>query len=266
VASGHVEEIVLPGPNACRAALESEGSRPSRLLIREGETGPRLRELAELARKRRLPTERVSRETLDRLSPHTPHQGAVLILREWTYADESVLRPSPGEKSFILILDHLQDVGNLGAILRSAYLCGVTGVAIPKARAAGITPGVVRASAGAAIHLPVCRVPNVAAAIRDLKERGVWVFGLDAEGASILETDLSGPLALVVGGEDQGLSRLAREECDLVVSIPMRRGRVGSYNASVAAAIALWEISRREGKEGGGPEAHPAGGGGKGAR
>ncbi len=237
--------LTVVGVNAVRALLESGRVKPREVLLKTGPPAPRLEELRALAGKRGVPVRAVPRETLDRMAGDEVHQGAAAILPEWPYLGEGDLTDRADPKTFLLILDHLQDAGNMGAILRSAHLCGATGVVIPNARAVQVTAAVLRASAGAAAHLDIHRVANLVSAIRRLKEAGAWVFGLDAGGTrSLLKADLTVPLALVIGGEHQGLSRLVRERCDLVLSLPMA-GRTGSFNASVAAGVALFEVMRQ---------------------
>ena len=152
-----------------------------------------------------------------------------------------------GEPPLLVVCDEISDPHNLGAIIRTAECAGAHGVIIPKRRSAGLTAVVAKTSAGAVSYLPVARVPNIPQLLKGLKERGLWVFGTAAEGAAPLyQTDLRGPAAVVIGSEGEGMSRLVREECDFLVSIPMR-GRISSLNASAAAAILLYEALRQRG-------------------
>ena len=149
------------------------------------------------------------------------------------------------EKPFVIVCDEVSDPHNLGAIIRSAECAGAHGVVIPKRRSAGLTAIVDKASAGAAEHMAIARVPNIPAALKQLKDSGLWVYGTAADGQSGLwETDFSGAMALVIGSEGEGMGRLVRESCDYVVSLPMR-GRLGSLNASAAAAIVMYEVLRQ---------------------
>lgn len=249
------EPLVLAGFNAVLAALRSDRLEPVELTLRDERGRQRLAPLVEAARRRGVPVRTLSPERLDRLSGGEAHQGAVLTVRAWPYRDEtdlSTIAGKEGEPAFLVILDHLQDVGNLGAVIRSAHLCGADGVVIPRDRAAQVTPAVVRASAGAAALTDVYRVTNVVQTVGKLKQAGVWVLGLDANGSRALpQADLTVPLALVLGGEHRGLSRLVRETCDELFRLPMR-GVIGSFNASVAAGIALAEVLRQR---------HPVAGG-----
>src|SRR5690606_23729021 len=175
-------------------------------------------------------------------------QGVVAVAAPRAYVSlEDILQRAAdqGEPPLILLLDEVQDPHNLGSLLRSADGAGAHGVVVPKRRSAGLTMTVARTSAGAVEYVPVAQVPNLVQAVRTLQERGLWVVGADMAGEQTLwEADLTGPMAVVVGGEDKGLGRLVRESCDLLVRIPMR-GRVNSLNAGVAGALVLFEIARQ---------------------
>jgi 23S rRNA (guanosine2251-2'-O)-methyltransferase len=203
-----------------------------------------------LAREHGVPVEVRLRADLDRMVKGTTHQGILAEAGPFPYATpedvvaRAVARPGAG---FLLVLDGIQDPQNLGAIVRSAEAAAVDGVILPKDRAAGMSPSAVRASAGAAEHLPVARVTNLAAFLDLVRSEGLWVVGADAaQGRDLFASDLTGPLALVVGGEDRGLRPLTKSRCDLVVRIPLR-GRVASLNASAAAAVCLFEVARQRG-------------------
>ena len=175
------------------------------------------------------------------------HQGVVVTLSAVEYAEVSDIlarAEEKGEKPFILIADEIEDPHNLGALIRTAETAGAHGVIIPKRRNVGLTAAVFKTSAGAAAHLPVARVANLASAVDTLKEAGVWVYGADMEGQNWCETDFSGGVALIVGSEGSGISRLLKEKCDVMVSLPMQ-GEVSSLNASVAGGIILYEIARQ---------------------
>jgi 23S rRNA (guanosine2251-2'-O)-methyltransferase len=191
----------------------------------------------------------VDRKKLDRMGGEVNHQGLAAEVSGYPYSDLPVLldvASMRNEPPLLLLLDHLQDPQNLGSLLRSAEATGLHGVLIPRRRAAGVTPAVVRASAGAAEHVHIVQVTNVVRAMEWLKAYGVWLAGLDAVPDAQLYTDadLSGPLGLVVGSEGAGLSRLVREICDFLVRIPMQ-GQVGSLNAAVAGAVVLYEVRRQ---------------------
>lgn len=254
MAARGIDPVDIIGINAAGAAMSSSGLKPMELIVRKGSLSPRLKILVETAGEQGLPVRFADTAYLDRIAGGTVHQGVVLRIREWPYLDEAemtakIARACDPEgmipPPFLLLLDHIQDVGNLGAIIRSAYLCGVTGIVMPKTRAAPVTSAVVRSSAGTAALVDIFRVANLNGIIRKIKEAGLWVFGLEGEcGESILDIDLTPPLALVLGGEHQGLSPLVRKNCDMLISIPMA-DRSFSYNASVAAAIVMFEAMRQ---------------------
>ena len=179
--------------------------------------------------------------------PH--HQGiaAVAACKQYATLDDLfAAAEQKGEPPFFVICDELNDPHNLGAIARSAEAAGAHGVIIPKHRSAGLTSTVYKASAGAVEYMPIARVGNISDTIKTLKKRGVWVYGLDMDGDMWCQTDLTGPLALVVGSEGAGFGRLVREQCDGLLSLPMA-GRINSLNASVACGIALYEAARQRG-------------------
>ena len=190
----------------------------------------------------------VDRRKLDEMSVTGSHQGVIAIAAVTSYAtldDILALAEQRGEDPFVVVCDEISDVHNLGAIIRSAECAGAHGVVIPKRRSAGLTAVVDKTSAGAAEYLPVARVPNIPAALEELKSRGLWVYGAAAEGSSPMwQTELTGPVCLVIGSEGEGLGRLVREKCDVLVSIPMH-GRVSSLNASAAAAVLIYEVLRQ---------------------
>ena len=197
---------------------------------------------------RGIPCDYESRHKLDVMAKTDKHQGVVAVLESRRYADFQDLVEGParrGEPLFAVLLDEVTDPQNLGAILRSADAAGVQGVIIPKDRSADITPAVVKASAGAAEHVLTVKVSNLNDAIRKLKEAGAWVYGADMEGSRpFYEADLKRPCALVIGSEGKGLRRLVRENCDEILSIPMV-GKVASLNASVSAALLMFEVARQ---------------------
>lgn len=239
---------ILYGRNAVLEALRA-GKPIDRILLAKGTRAKgTLAEIVALARSRGVPIQRVERGDLDRIADR--HQGVAAEAGEYEYASvEEILTTAEerGEKPFLLILDCLQDIQNFGSLLRTAEAVGVHGVIIPKRRAVGVTAAVRKASAGAVEHLCIAQVANLARTIRALKERGLWVIGLDMAGELTYdEADLDMPLAIVVGGEGQGISRLVRENCDFLVRLPMR-GQVSSLNAAVAGSIVLYEALRRRG-------------------
>ncbi|HET8998595.1 MAG TPA: 23S rRNA (guanosine(2251)-2'-O)-methyltransferase RlmB [bacterium] len=234
-----------------RAVLEAlRAGRPvSRVLVaRTADLRGPLRELVAKARARRVVVQIVDRRHLDTLARGVAHQGVaalVAVTAPITVEDLLARIEEQGEAAFLVALDGVEDPQNLGAIIRTADAAGAHGVIIPRRRAAGLSPAVARASAGATAHLPVAQVGNLVAALERLKAAGVWIVGADPEGAERYDTaGLAPPVALVVGGEGRGLHRLVRERCDRVVRIPLR-GRVASLNVSVAAALLLFEVARR---------------------
>ena len=218
----------------------------NRLLVAGGAHG--LDTLLELAQRRRIRVEMFDRRELDRRAGDH-HQGVVAEADPFAYShlDDLLARAEDrAEPPLLLALDSLQDPQNFGTLLRTAQLGGAHGVLIPEHRAVGVTPAVSNASAGAVEHLLVAQVTNLARSLGELKSRGVWVYGLAADAEqSYWETDLSGPMALVVGSEGTGLGRLVRESCDALVKIPMAPGAVQSLNASVAGSLVLYEVLRQ---------------------
>lgn len=236
------------GRNAVQEVLRA-GKNVKRIFIAEGaHTAGSLGEIIAAARSQGVPVQRLERKALDRIASTDRHQGVVAEVAEFEYATvDEILDAAQrsGEEPFILILDTLQDPQNLGTLIRTAEAVGVHGVIIPRHRAVGVTPAVVKASAGAVSHLLIAQATNLSRAIEELKERGVWVVGLDMAGERAFdEVDLNMPLALVVGAEGKGISRLVGEKCDFLVKIPMR-GHVDSLNAAVAGAIVLYNAWRQ---------------------
>lgn len=239
---------VIWGRNAVSEALKA-GKEIERIYLAEGVslTGP-LAEIVRAARSRGIAIQRLDRRALDRIAKTEKHQGIIAEVGEFAYASlEQVLEAARQrqEPPLILILDTLQDPQNFGTLIRTADAVGAHGVVIPKHRAVGVTPAVVKASSGAIAHLLVARVTNLARAIDELKRQGVWVVGLDADAErSFDEVDLNMPIALVVGAEGRGISRLVKEKCDILIKIPMR-GHVDSLNAAVAGSIVLYHAWRQ---------------------
>ena len=188
------------------------------------------------------------RRKLDAMSQTHAHQGVIALcaVKEYcTVADILAIAQARGEPPFVIVCDEISDPHNLGAIIRSAECAGAHGVIIPKRRSAGLTAVVDKTSAGAVEHVAIARVPNLSAAIGELKKSGLWVYGAAAEGASPMwQTDLTGPVCLVIGSEGDGIGRLVRENCDFLVSIPLK-GQISSLNASAAAAVLMYEVLRQ---------------------
>jgi len=241
---------MLYGRNPVYECLRAGRRTVYRLVLAAGarETGV-LAQIVPLAERQEVPIQRVDRRQLDRAVAGANHQGIVCEVSDYPYADMNAVwafAAERGEAPWLLLLDCLQDPQNLGTLLRTAEAVGVHGVVIPYRRAVGITPAVVSASSGASEHMLVVQVTNLARAMAALKERDVWVAGLEdvPEAQDLWSARLDGAFALVVGSEGQGMRRLVRETCDLVVRLPMR-GRINSLNASVAGAIALYEMARQ---------------------
>jgi 23S rRNA (guanosine2251-2'-O)-methyltransferase len=222
--------------------------RVHRVLVAQGPQDAALTQILDQARRAGVPIEPTPRRRLDDLSHGANHQGILALAAPRQYAEiEDVFARANElkEPPLVLVLDAIQDVQNLGSLIRTAEAVGAHGVLVPEHRAAGLTPAVDKTSAGAVELIPVVRVTNVSRALEDLKKRGLWCIGLD--GAAETDYDkanLDGPIALVVGSEGHGIARLVREHCDLLVRIPMR-GSVRSLNAAVAGSIALYEIWRQ---------------------
>jgi 23S rRNA (guanosine2251-2'-O)-methyltransferase len=239
---------LLGGPRAVLEAVRAGRRTIHRLLVARQEPGEAVQALVAAAQARQIPIQACPREELDRRSRGQAHQGVLAEVGPFPYAEPDAmltdLVTGPGA-AFLLILDGIQDPQNLGAILRTAEAAGVQGVILPRDRAAAVSPAAARASAGASEHLLIARVTNLAGFLRRLQEHGLWIIGTDvADGQELFRADLTGPMALVVGGEGRGLRALTRQRCDTLVHIPSV-GRVASLNASAAAAICLFEAVRQ---------------------
>ena len=239
----------LEGRNALQEALRS-GRTIDKVFIADGDTDRGLQRLAAEAKDAGAVVVSVDRRKLDAMSFTHAHQGVIALAAAHAYFTvDDILEEaaSRGEAPLIVICDELSDPHNLGAVIRTAECAGAHGVVIPKRRSAGLTAIVAKTSAGAVSHIPVARVPNIPALLKDLKKQGVWVFGTAADGTTALyDADLKGPAVIVIGSEGDGMGRLVREQCDFLVSIPMR-GRLNSLNASAAAAVVLYEAVRQRG-------------------
>ena len=246
-----IQNEIIEGRNAVMEALRA-GRAIDKLYISKGEVDRTLGHIASTARDKGVVVVECDRRKLDFMSKTHAHQGVIALaaVRDYCTVDELfTIAEERQEPPFFVVCDEISDGHNLGAIIRSAECAGAHGVIIPKRRSAGLTAVVDKASAGAAEHMAVARVPNIPAALKGLKERGVWVFGTAADGSSDLwHTDFSGPIALVIGSEGDGMGRLVRECCDVIVSLPMK-GKVSSLNASAAAAITMYEILRQRSQE-----------------
>jgi len=241
----------LEGRNALTEALRS-GRTIDKVFIASGETDKGLQRLAADAKAAGAVVVPVDRRKLDAMSVTRAHQGVIALAAAMPYFTiDDILQEAAdrGETPLIVICDELTDPHNLGAIIRSAECAGAHGVIIPKRRSVGLTAVVAKASAGAVEYMKVARVTNINAAMEELKQKGVWIFGTAAEGSiPMYKADLTGPAAIVIGSEGDGMSRLVQKNCDVTVHIPMK-GRISSLNASAAASILLYEAVRQRLKE-----------------
>ncbi len=238
---------LIEGRNAVTEALRA-GTAIDKIYIARGETDATLGHIASTARNKGIVVVEADRRKLDGMSRTKSHQGVIAVsaVREYASVDDILeAARQKGEAPLIVVCDELSDPHNLGAVIRTAECAGAHGVIIPKRRSAGLTAIVAKTSAGAVSHLPVARVPNLTTLLKDLKAEGLWVYGTAAEGTTDLyKADLKGPSVIIIGSEGDGMGRLVREQCDFLVSIPMR-GKVNSLNASAAAAIVLYEAVRQ---------------------
>lgn len=233
------------GRHAVVEALQTP-DRVNRIFIQEGTSGRDAAKVIELAREKGIQVQTVPKTKIEDLVGNAVHQGLVASIAAYEYADlEDVFKKAEekGEDPFIVILDGVEDPHNLGSILRTADATGVHGIIIPKRRSASLTATVAKASTGAIEHVPVVRVTNLTQTIEQLKARGVWVFGTDMNGTDYRKWNTSGPLAIVMGNEGKGVSRIVKESMDEMVTIPMV-GHVQSLNASVASALMMYEVFR----------------------
>ena len=242
-------EDLIEGRNAVIEALRA-GRGIDKIYIARGDTDKTLGHIASKARDAGIVVVSADRRKLDAMSATGAHQGVVAVasVREYCGLDDILAAAeAAGEAPFVILCDEISDPRNFGAILRAAECAGAHGVVIPKRRSAGLTGVVDKASAGAAEHVRVARVPNLSAAIRELKERGLWIFGSAVRAErSLWEADFTGPLGLVIGSEGEGMGRLVAEQCDFLVTIPMR-GHINSLNAATAAGVLMYEVLRQRG-------------------
>ncbi|MDD6077266.1 MAG: 23S rRNA (guanosine(2251)-2'-O)-methyltransferase RlmB [Oscillospiraceae bacterium] len=240
-------EDLIEGRNAVIEALRA-GRTIDKIYIAKGDVDQTLGHIASKARSAGVVVVEADRRKLDAMSQTHAHQGVIALcaVKEYcTVADILAIAQARGEPPFVIVCDEISDPHNLGAIIRSAECAGAHGVIIPKRRSAGLTAVVDKTSAGAVEHVAIARVPNLSAAIGELKKSGLWVYGAAAEGASPMwQTDLTGPVCLVIGSEGDGIGRLVRENCDFLVSIPLK-GQISSLNASAAAAVLMYEVLRQ---------------------
>ena len=241
-----IKSLTIEGRNAVLEAFRS-GKPVDKLFVLDGcQDGP-VRTIVREAKKHDTILNFVSKERLDQLSETGKHQGVIAHAAAYEYSeieDMFALAEKRGEDPFFILLDNIEDPHNLGAIIRTANLAGAHGVIIPKRRAVGLTATVAKTSAGALNYTPVAKVTNLAKTMEELKERGLWFVCADMGGESMYRMNLTGPIGLVIGNEGEGVSRLVKEKCDFVASIPMK-GDIDSLNASVAAGVLAYEIVRQ---------------------
>ena len=241
-----VQSLIVEGRNAVIEAFRS-GKTVDKLYVLDGcQDGP-VRTIIREAKKYDTIINYVAKERLDQLSETKKHQGVIAQIAAYEYSeveDMFALAEQKGEDPFIIILDGIEDPHNLGAIIRTANLAGAHGVIIPKRRAVGLTATVAKTSAGALHYTPVAKVTNIAKTMEELKERGMWFVCADMGGETMYKLNLKGSIGLVIGNEGEGVSRLVKEKCDFIASIPMK-GDIDSLNASVAAGVLAYEIVRQ---------------------
>lgn len=240
------EELTIEGRNAVLEAFRS-GKTIDRLFVLEGSQEGAVNTILKEAKKGNAVVSFVKKERLDQMSTTGKHQGVIAYAAAYEYAEVSDLLAIAREKNeppFLIILDGIEDPHNLGAIIRSANLAGAHGVIIPKRRAVGLTATVAKTSAGALNYTPVAKVTNIVQTMEDLKKEGLWFVCADMDGEVMYRQNLTGPIGLVIGNEGEGVSRLVREKCDFITSIPMK-GDIDSLNASVAAGVLMFEIVRQ---------------------
>ena len=241
---GEPDPNVIIGRNPVTEILKND--RPVDKLMVSSREGSMIKIVA-MAKEKSIPVISVEKAALDRIAGGRPHQGVVAYVSPYEYAemeDIFALAEERGEEPFIIILDNLEDPHNLGAIMRSAECAGAHGIIIPRRHACGLTEVVAKSSAGAIEYMPVVKVTNIAQTIEELKEKGIWVAACDMGGRNYYEQDMKGKIAVVIGSEGAGISKLVRDKCDFVVSMPMV-GRITSLNASNAAAIIIYEIRKQ---------------------
>lgn len=239
-----IREDIIEGRNAVIEALRS-GRTIEQIMIAKGDLEGAVNVILALAKEKGIVIKEVDRRKLDGMSSTGSHQGVIAQTTPYSYCElEDILEAAKekGEDPFIIILDEIEDPHNLGSIIRTAEVCGAHGIIIPKRRNVGVTASVYKSSAGAVEYVKIAKVTNINVSIDMLKERGIWVYGADMDAREYsYEAKLRGPVALVIGSEGRGISRLTKEKCDNLIKIPMR-GSVNSLNASVAAGIIMYEV------------------------
>lgn len=243
-----IREDIVEGRNAVIEILKGE-STVEQILVAKGDTTGSISVITALAKEKGIVIKEVDRKKLDSMSTTGSHQGVIAQVTPFKYCEiEDILEyaDKKGEKPFIIILDELEDPHNFGSIVRTAEACGVHGIIIPKRRNVGVTPTVYKSSAGAVEHMKISKVTNINSAIDKLKSKGIWIYGADMEGHKYsYNVDFTGAVALVIGSEGRGISKLSKEKCDVLIKIPMV-GKISSLNASVAGGILMYEVLKQK--------------------
>lgn len=247
---GEFREDLIEGRNAVIEALKSDNSKTiEQIFIAEGSISGSSKVIIAKAKEKNIVIKKVDRKKLDKISETGAHQGVIAQVTPYKYYEvDDILEyaKKKGEPPFIIILDEIEDPHNFGSIIRTAEICGVHGIIISKRRNVGITPVVYKSSAGAVEYMRICKVTNLNNTIEKLKERNIWIYGADMSGQSYcFNIDFSGAVALVIGSEGRGISKLIKEKCDMLVKIPMM-GNIASLNASVAGGILMYEILKQK--------------------
>ncbi|MEG0377023.1 MAG: 23S rRNA (guanosine(2251)-2'-O)-methyltransferase RlmB, partial [Eubacterium sp.] len=240
------DNFVVVGKNPVLEVLRSD-QEVDKLLILKDNKDHVLKDVAEKARKRGIVVQSVERVKLESLSEGQPHQGVAALMAPFPYSTiDDVIKKAEkkGEEPLVIILDHITDPHNFGAIIRSANLCGAHGIIFPKRRSATLTAVSVKASSGAVVHTPIVKVNNLTQCIDELKEKGFWIMAADMDGAPYYKNDFKGKMAVVIGSEGKGISPNVKKQCDFTVSVPIY-GDIDSFNASAAAAIILSEAAKQ---------------------
>lgn len=243
-AENNIREDLIEGRNAVIEALKSDRTI-EQIMVSKGDKEGSINVIIALAKEKKIVVKEVDRKKLDSMSQTGVHQGVIAVVTPYKYCDvQEILKyaESKNEDPFLIILDEIEDPHNLGSIIRTAELCGVHGIIIPKRRNVGITPTVYKTSAGAIEYMKIAKVTNVNVTIDELKSKGIWVYGADMNGQEYsYKANFKGAVALVIGNEGRGISKLTKEKCDVIVKIPMV-GKLNSLNASVAAGIMMYEV------------------------
>lgn len=240
-------EDLIEGRNAVIEALKSE-STIEQILVAKGKSEGSINVILAKAKEKRIPVKYVDRKKLDSMANGEAHQGVIAVSTPYSYCDVDDIISSARDKNedpFILVLDQIEDPHNLGSIIRTAEVCGVHGIIIPKRRNVGVTPTVYKTSAGAVKYVKIAKVSNINSTIDRLKKEGIWIYGAEIDGKDYcFNQNMTGACALVIGSEGKGISKLTKEKCDVLIKIPMI-GKINSLNASVAAGIVMYEILKQ---------------------